>query len=112
MPARREPEQGTRLITQAIHSYEPWRVRRRCFVQTDLATAYLVGRDFEHAAAFGRDAVRTAARVSSRTVDRLRTLQRRVRPLRTSSPHLSESDERITDLLTRSRARRDEDTTA
>jgi hypothetical protein len=106
------PEQGTRLITQAIHSYEPWRVRSRCFVQTDLATAYLIGRDFEHAAAFGRDAVRTAARVSSRTVDRLRTLQRRVRPLRTSSPHLSESDERITDLLTRSSARRDEDTTA
>jgi hypothetical protein len=107
-----EPEQGTRLITQAMDSYEPWRVRSRCFVQTDLATAHLVSRDFEHAAAFGRDAVRTAAQVpSTRTLDRLRTLQRQVRPLRASSPHLSELDERITDPLTRSSARRDEDTT-
>jgi hypothetical protein len=107
-----EPEQGTRLITQAMDSYEPWRVRSRCFVQTDLATAHLVSRDLEHAAACGRDAVRTAAQVSStRTLDRLRTLQRQVRPLRISSPHLSELDERITDLLTRSSARRDEDTT-
>jgi hypothetical protein len=88
-------------------------VRSRCFVQTEVATAYFVGRDFERAAAFGRDAVRTAAQVSStRALDRLRTLQRRVRRLRTSSPRLSESDERITDLLTRSSARRDEDTTA
>ncbi len=96
-----------------MDSYEPWRVRSRCFVQTDLATAHLVGRDLEHAAALGRDAVRTAAQVSStRTLDRLRTLQRRVRPLRTRSPHLNELDARITDLLTRGSARRDEDTTA
>ncbi|GAA5169226.1 hypothetical protein [Amycolatopsis dongchuanensis] len=81
-------------------------------MQTDLATAHLVGRDYEHAAALGRDAVRTAAQVSStRTLDRLRTLQRQVRPLRASSRHLGELDERITDLLTRNRARRDEDST-
>lgn len=47
-------------------------------VQTDLATAYVVGRNYEQAAAVGRDAVRTAAQVSSvRTLDRLRTLQRK-----------------------------------
>lgn len=107
-----EPEQATRLITQAMDTYEPWRVRSRCFVQTDLATAHLVGGDYEHAAALGRDAVRTAADVSStRTLDRLRTLQRHVRPVRTSSPHLVELDERITDLLTHNSARRDEDPT-
>lgn len=49
---------------------------------------------------------------TTRTLDRLRTLQRHVRPVRTSSPHLVELDERITDLLTRNRARRDEDPTA
>lgn len=54
-----EPEQGTRLIKQALDSYEPWRVRSRCFVQTDLATAHLVSRDLEQAASLGRDAVRT-----------------------------------------------------
>ncbi len=108
-----EPEQATRLITQALDPYEPWRVRSRCFVQTDLAAAHLVGHDLEHAAALGRDAVRTAAQVSSTlTLDRLRTLQRQVRPLRTGSPHLRELDERITDLLTRNRADRDEDSTA
>lgn len=107
-----EPERATRLITQAMDTYEPWRVRSRCFVQTDLAVAHLVGGDYEHAAALGRDAVRTAAEVSSsRTLDRLRTLQRRVQPLRSSSRHLGELDERITDLLTRNGARRDEDTT-
>jgi hypothetical protein len=108
-----EPEQGTKLITQALDGYETWRTRSRCFVQTDLATAHLVRRDYEHAAALGRDAVRTAALVSStRTLDRLRTLQRQIRPVRASSPYLGELDERITDLLTRNRAtRRDEDPT-
>ncbi|MGH3839038.1 MAG: hypothetical protein ACRDSF_25575, partial [Pseudonocardiaceae bacterium] len=92
--------------------YEPWRVRARCFAQTDLAGAHLVGRDFEQAAALGRDAVRTAAQVSStRTLDRLHTLQRQIQPLRAGSPHLRELDERITDFLARS-ARPDGDPTA
>ncbi len=104
-----EPHQATRLITQALNSYEPWRVRSRCFVQTDLAAAHLVGGDLEHAAALGRDAVRTAAQVSStRTLDRLRTLRRQVRPLGAGSPQLRELDERITDFLARSTSRRDE----
>lgn len=55
--------------------------------------------------------MRTAVQVSStRTLDKLRTLQRQVRPLRANSTHLGELDDRITDLLTRNRARRDEDT--
>jgi len=109
-----DSERATRLITQAMDGYEPWRVRSRCFVQTDLAAAHIVGRDFEHAAAVGHAAVRTAAQVSSaRTLDRLRTLRRQVRLLRTGSSHLGELDDRITDLLTRSNARRnDEETTA
>ncbi|MGB3438208.1 MAG: hypothetical protein WBA97_05585 [Actinophytocola sp.] len=108
-----EPERATQLISHAMDAYEPWRVRSRCFVQTDLAIAHLVGQDYEHAAALGRDAVRTAAEVSStRTLDRLRTLQRRVRPLRDSSLCLGELDERITNVLSRNRARRDEDLTA
>lgn len=103
-----EPVQGTRLIKQALDSYEPWRVRSRCFVQTDLATAHLVSRDLEQAASVGRNAVRTAGQVSStRALDRLRTLQRQVRMLRTSSPDMRELDERITDL-TRTSTRRDE----
>jgi hypothetical protein len=106
-----EPEQGTRLITQAMDGYEPWRVRSRCFVQTDLATAHLVNGDHEHAAALGRDAVRTAAEVSStRTFDRLRTLQRRIRPLSARSRHLRELDDRLTAVLTRRPTT--EDTTA
>lgn len=98
-----EPGQAIKLGAVVLHDYEPWRVRARCFAQTDLAGAHLVGRDFEQAAALGRDAVRTAAQVSStRTLDRLRTLQRQIRPLRVGSAHLRELDERITDFFTRS----------
>ncbi len=98
-----EAEQAIKLSAVAVRDYEPWRVRARCFAQTDLAGAHLVGRDFEQAAALGRDALRTAAQVSStRTLDRLHTLQRQIQPLRASSPHLRELDERITDFLGRS----------
>jgi hypothetical protein len=101
-----EAEQAIKLSAVAVHDYEPWRVRARCFAQTDLACAHLVGGDVEQAAALGRDAVRTAAQVSSaRTLDRLRTLQRQLRPLRAGSPHLRELDKRITGLLHRSSAR-------
>lgn len=107
-----DTEEATRLITEAMDSYEPWRVRSRCFVQTDLATAHLVARDYEHAASLGRDAVRTAAEVASvRTLDRLRILQQKIRPLGTNSRQLADLDERITDLFTRTRARREDATT-
>ncbi|MGH3874833.1 MAG: hypothetical protein ACRDSR_25575, partial [Pseudonocardiaceae bacterium] len=100
-----EPAQAIKLVSAVLRDYEPWRVRARCFAQTDLAGAYLLGRDFEQAAALGRDALRTAAQVSStRTLDRLHTLQRQIQPLRTASPQLRELDDRITDLLTRSAA--------
>jgi hypothetical protein len=103
-----EPEQAIKLSATVLRDYEPWRVRARCFAQTDLACTHLVGRDFEQAAALGRDAVRTAAQVSStRTLDRLRTLQRQARPLRAGSPQLRELDERIIDFLSRSSTRQD-----
>jgi tetratricopeptide (TPR) repeat protein len=97
-----EADQAIKLSTAAVRDYEPWRVRARCFAQTDLAYAHLLGRDFEQAAAVGRDALRTAAQVSStRTLDRLYTLQRKIQPLRAASSHLRELDERIADFLTR-----------
>ncbi len=98
-----EAGQAITLSATAVRDYEPWRVRARCFAQTDLSGAHLLGNDLEQAAALGRDALRTAAQVSStRTLDRLRTLQRQVQPLRAGSPHLRELDERITAFLTRS----------
>ncbi|MGH3869269.1 MAG: hypothetical protein ACRDQ4_24810, partial [Pseudonocardiaceae bacterium] len=97
-----EADQAIKLSTVAVRDYEPWRVRARCFAQIDLAGAHLLGNDREQAAAVGRDALRTAAQVSSaRTLDRLRTLQRQARLLRASSPHLRELDERITVFLAR-----------
>ncbi|MGH3687480.1 MAG: hypothetical protein ACRDRE_23960 [Pseudonocardiaceae bacterium] len=99
-----EFKQAVTLSTTALHGYEPWRVRPRCFVQTDLAIAHLLAHDLEQAAAVGRDAVRIAAEIhSTRTLDRLRTLQGQLHPLRPASPHLRELDERITTLLTRRR---------
>ncbi|MGH3838703.1 MAG: hypothetical protein ACRDSF_23870 [Pseudonocardiaceae bacterium] len=106
-----EPEQAITLSTTALHDFDPWRVRNRCFVQTDLAGTHLLAQDLEQAAAFGRDALRTAAEVSStRTLDGLRTLQRQVHPLRSTSPHLADLDERITDFLTRTTRRHQQDT--
>ncbi|MGH4013282.1 MAG: hypothetical protein ACRDSL_04985 [Pseudonocardiaceae bacterium] len=105
-----DPEQGIILSTSALRGFEPWRVRARCFAQTDLARAHLLGRDLEQAATFGRDAVRTAAEVSStRTLDRLRTLQRQLAPLRSASPHLADLDARITDFLARATRRQQDD---
>ncbi|HWR48183.1 MAG TPA: hypothetical protein VN327_11320 [Pseudonocardiaceae bacterium] len=103
-----EPTEAITLSTGALRDYEPWRVRNRCFVQTDLAGAHLLGGGLEQAAALGRDALRTAADVSSaRTLDRLRTLQRQVRPLRSASPPPADLDDRITDFLTRATRRHD-----
>ncbi|HWR46301.1 MAG TPA: hypothetical protein VN327_01605 [Pseudonocardiaceae bacterium] len=100
-----EHAQAIKLVAGVLRDYEPWRVRARCFAQTDLAGTHLLGRDLEQAAALGRDALRTAAQVNSaRTLDRLRTLQRQARPLRAGSPHLRELDERITAFLSRSGA--------
>lgn len=96
-----DPEPASR-IQHAMDTYEPWRVRSRCFVQTDLATAHPASCKYEQAAAVGRDAVRTAGQVSSvRTLDRLRTLHRQVKPLRGGSHHLRELDDRIVGLLSR-----------
>ncbi|MGH3721825.1 MAG: hypothetical protein ACRDRI_23865 [Pseudonocardiaceae bacterium] len=103
-----ESAQAIKLSAGVLRDYEPWRVRARCFAQTDLAGTHLLGRDFEQAAAVGRDALRTAAQVNSaRTLDRLRTLQRQIQPLRAGSPQLRELDERITTFLGRSSAQPD-----
>jgi hypothetical protein len=70
-------------------------------VQNDLALTHLHARDLEQTAALSRDALRTAANLSSTiTVERLRTLQRQVQPLRSASPHLADLDDRITGFLT------------
>ncbi|MGH3827706.1 MAG: hypothetical protein ACRDQX_11115 [Pseudonocardiaceae bacterium] len=103
-----EHAQAITLVAGVLRDYEPWRVRARCFAQTDLAGTHLFARDLEQAAALGRDALRTAAQVTSaRTLDRLRTLQRQAQPLRAGSPQLCELDERITVFLGRSGARQD-----
>lgn len=107
-----EPEQAITMSTTALHDYEPWRVRNRCWVQADLASAHLLHDDLEQAAALGRDALRTAAEVSSpRLLDRLRTLQRQVRPLRSASPDLASLDARIADFLARTARRHQQDNT-
>ncbi|MBV9012743.1 MAG: hypothetical protein JO272_11965 [Pseudonocardiales bacterium] len=103
-----DPQQAITFSAVVLRDYEPWRLRARCFAQTDLAGAHLVGRDFEQAVALGRDALRTAAQVSSaRTLQRLHTLKRQIQPLRASSPHLRELDERITDFIRRGNTRPD-----
>jgi len=97
-----EPEQAVAMSAAALRDYEPWRVRNRCWVQADLASAHLLRHDLEQAATLGRDALRTAAKVSShRLLDRLRTLQRQVRPLHSATPALADLDDRITDFLAR-----------
>lgn len=95
-----EPNEGTRLIAHAMECYEPWRVRSRCFLEADLATAHLMSGDHERALDVGRAAVRTAAQVSSsRTLDRLRTLQRRLGVEAFGSPPLADLDSAITALM-------------
>ncbi len=95
-----EPAHAIRLMTRTLDSYEPWQVRSRCLVQTDLAVAYLVDGDHEHAAALARDALSTAGTISSsRTVSRIQALQQQIRPLR--SANLAELDDEITGFLRR-----------
>ncbi|MGH3611396.1 MAG: tetratricopeptide repeat protein [Pseudonocardia sp.] len=95
-----EHEQATRLISEALETYEPWRVRSRCFVQADLAATHVASGDHERAVSLGEDAVATAAQVnSSRTLDRLRTLQRQFRRSGAGSPVFDDLDFRITKLL-------------
>ncbi|MGH3978199.1 MAG: hypothetical protein ACRDRZ_04230 [Pseudonocardiaceae bacterium] len=106
-----DADHAAKLITRALDSVEPWKVSGRCAIQTDIAITHLLGRrDLEQAAAHGRDALRTTAEVSStRTLDGLRTLQRQVRSLCSASPHLADLDERITDFVTRTTRRHQQD---
>ncbi len=99
-----ETKEALTLGTTALQGLdEPWRVRGRSLVQTHLAITHLSGGDLEQAAAYGRDALRTATDVSSNMLtQRLRTLHRQVQPLSAGSPHLRELDERLTTFFTRS----------
>ncbi|MGH3913075.1 MAG: hypothetical protein ACRDTC_06655 [Pseudonocardiaceae bacterium] len=105
-----ELDQARTLTTASLHGIEPWKVRGRCVDQTDLAIISLHGRDLEQAAAFGRDALRSAADLDSTiTLERLRTLQRQVHPLRSAAPSLADLDDRITSFLTRTTRRQPDD---
>lgn len=105
-----DTEQALTFSTMALRGCEPWMVRGLCVAQTDLAIIHLHGRDLEQAAAYGRDALRAAANLSSTiTVERLRTLHRQVRPLRSTSPHLRELDDRLTSFVTRTTRRQPDD---
>ncbi|MCA1671587.1 MAG: hypothetical protein LC799_05100, partial [Actinobacteria bacterium] len=101
-----EIKQALTLGAATLQGLESWRVRPRSLVQTHIALTHLRGRDLEHAAAFGRDALRSATDVSSTMiVQRLRTLHRHVQPLRAGSPQLRELDEQLTTFLTRDNTR-------
>ena len=107
-----DTEQALTFSTKALHGCDPGKVRAQCVVQTGLALTHLHGRELEQAAAFGRDVLRTAATLSSTiTLERLRTLQRQVAPLRTSSPQMLDLDERLTGYLSRPTGQRHHDTT-
>jgi hypothetical protein len=98
-----ETTEALTLSTTALQNFEPWRVRGRSLVQTHVALAHLRSRDWEQAAAYGRDALRSATDVTSTMItQRLRTLHRHLQPLRADSPHLRELDERLTTVLTHS----------
>ncbi|MGH3932157.1 MAG: hypothetical protein ACRDTF_19520, partial [Pseudonocardiaceae bacterium] len=97
-----ETKEALTLGTTALRGFEPWRVRARSLVQTHIAITHLSGRDLEQAAAYGRDALRSATDVSSTMItQRLRTLHRHIQPLQAGSPHLRELDERLTTFFTR-----------
>ncbi|MGH3720531.1 MAG: hypothetical protein ACRDRI_17130 [Pseudonocardiaceae bacterium] len=97
-----ETKQGITLSTTALQGFEPWWVVGQSLVQTHIALAHLRSRDLEQAAAYGRDAMRTATDVNSTMItQRLRTLHRQIQPLRADSPHLRELDERLTTFFTR-----------
>ncbi len=97
-----DTQQATTLGNTALQACAPHKVRGRCIDQLDLALTHLRSRDLEQAAAYGRDALRTATDVNSTIItQRLGTLHRRIQPLRAGSPHLRELDERLTTFVTR-----------
>ncbi|MGH8922543.1 MAG: hypothetical protein ACRD0H_30105 [Actinomycetes bacterium] len=95
-----DTEQAITMSTLALNDIEPWMVRPLCLVQTGLALTHLHSRELEQAAEYGRQALRTAATLSSTiTVERLRTLHRQAHPLRSASPPLRDLDDRLTTFL-------------
>lgn len=97
-----DTKKAIKLGATALDNTEPWWARPLCVVQTDLARAYLLGRDLDQSAAFGRDALRTAAELDSTIIkERMRSLHRQIRPLCPSSHELRDLDARLTTFLRR-----------
>ncbi|MGH3913466.1 MAG: hypothetical protein ACRDTC_08655 [Pseudonocardiaceae bacterium] len=97
-----DTEHAVKFSTMALDGCDPWVVRGLCLTQADLAITHLHGRELEQAAAFGRDALRTATDLSSAIIlERLRTLHRQIAPLHTNSPQLRDLEDRLTGFLTR-----------
>ncbi|MGH3914551.1 MAG: hypothetical protein ACRDTC_14270 [Pseudonocardiaceae bacterium] len=97
-----DTDQALRFGTMALDNAEPWRVRGLCVSQIDLALTHLQARNLEQAAAFGRDALRSAADLDSTiTTERLRSLHHQLRPLHPSSPELRDLDHRLATHLRR-----------
>ncbi|MGH3915824.1 MAG: hypothetical protein ACRDTC_20800, partial [Pseudonocardiaceae bacterium] len=95
--------QALTLSTTALQGTEAWKVRGQSIIQTHIAITHLRNRDLEQAAAYGRDALRSATNVNSTMItQRLRTLHRHIQPSRAGSPHLRELDERLTTFFARS----------
>jgi hypothetical protein len=93
---------AARALTTARDTYEPWRARSRCFVDTDLATVHLRAGDHERAAATTRSAAAAAGPISStRTTQRLKTLHRAVSRQAHRSQALRLLDDELTHLLAR-----------
>ncbi|MCP3802219.1 hypothetical protein NLX83_23400 [Allokutzneria sp. A3M-2-11 16] len=95
-----DPEQGLRMISRVVDEYEPWRVRSRCYVRTDLALTHLARDDHEQAASLGEQAISIATTMKSdRMVRRLRVLHDAVRPLTSRSRPLGDLDDRLVAFL-------------
>jgi transcriptional regulator with XRE-family HTH domain len=97
-----DAREAAQLIGHALDGYESWRMRSRCFVQTDLASAHLVGGDYDQAAVLGHEAIETSMQVrSSRVLERIHSLRWQFRSLAPNLPEFSELDSRIIDLVDR-----------
>ncbi|MGH3708560.1 MAG: hypothetical protein ACRDQ9_17840 [Pseudonocardiaceae bacterium] len=64
-----DTEQAITFSTMVLCGCDPWMVRPLCVTQAGLALIHLHARDLEQAAALGRDALRTAASLTTTPPD-------------------------------------------
>jgi hypothetical protein len=96
-----ETTPAARRLTRAMDGYETWRVRSRCFVNTDLAATQLNAGQAEEALAAGRAAIAAAAPIASvRTRERLRTLHGAAGSAAPRSRYARELHDELTHFLT------------